>query len=211
MESRIVASLDVTDEKSLINIASSIGEYVFAIKINWPTVLSLGKTIIGKLSKHSRVICDFKLADIPNTHRLIMEQIADQNPWAVIAHAFVGKDSLSELVSSGIRIISVVSMSNEGSNRHLNPHWKELMQDAMEADVYGIVAPGNNYELLRDISSGKGHMKVFSPGIGAQGGSYIESLENGSDYVIIGRTIYNDEDPLSKVMKINSDIEKHKF
>ena len=211
MESRIVASLDLTDEKSLIKIASLMGENVFAIKINWPTVLSLGKTIIGRLSKFSKVICDFKLADIPNTHRLIMEQIADQNPWAVIAHAFVGKDSLSELVSSGTRIISVVSMSNEGSNRHLNPRWKELMEDALESGVYGIVAPGNNYGLLRQISSRKGNMKVFSPGIGAQGGSYIESIENGSDYVIVGRTIYSDEDPLSKVLKINLDIENHKF
>ena len=211
MESRIVASLDVTDEKSLINIASSIGEHVFAIKVNWPTILSTGKTIIGKLSRYSKVICDFKLADIPNTHRLIMEQLADQNPWAVIAHAFVGRDSLSELVSSGVRIIGVVSMSNEGSNKHLNPHWKDLMEEARESGVYGIVAPGNNYSLLREITSMKGNMKAFSPGIGAQGGSYIESLKNGSDYVIIGRSIYTSEEPLLEVNKINSGIEKLKL
>ncbi len=207
MESRIVASLDLTDKEKLLALSETIGKQVFAIKINWPTILSAGKSIIGELSSYSKVICDFKLADIPNTIKLIAKQIADQDPYAIICHPFVGSDSLKELVSTGIRTIGVVAMSNEGASEHLNKHWKELLSDVKGAGAYGIIAAGNNYTLLKEISSQKEHLKVFSPGVGAQGGSAAESIKKGSDYIIVGRAIYDSADPVSEIKKINSEIQ----
>ena len=207
MNHKIVASLDITDEKKLISIAEEISNSVFAIKINWPTILSLGKSIIGKLSVFSKVICDLKIADIPNTNRLIIEQISEENPWAVIGHLFPGPDSMKSLVdnSGEIKIIGVASMSNPGSNLYLNPNFENLVSDAITLGCYGIVAPGNDYELLRKISRTKGPLKIFSPGVGAQGGGYKKAISSGSDYVIIGRSIYENPEPLKYIMNLEGE------
>lgn len=207
MNHRIVASLDLTDEKKLMSIAEQISNNVFAIKINWPTILSLGKSIIGKLSMFSKVICDLKIADIPNTNRLIIEQISKENPWAVIGHLFPGPDSMKSLVenSGDVKIIGVASMSNPGSNLYLNPYFEKLVNDARSLGCYGIVAPANDYELLGKISGMKGLLKIFSPGVGAQGGGYKMAVRSGSDYVIIGRSIYENPDPLKYILDLEGE------
>ncbi len=211
MKGNIVASLDLTEEKQLISMADQIGSSVFALKINWPTILSCGKSIIGKLTKYSNVICDLKIADIPNTNRLIIEQISRENPWAVIGHLFTGTDSMKALLDNagGVKVIGVASMSNPGSNVYLNPNFEKLVEDAKALGCYGIVAPGNNYELLGSVSKIKGNLKIFSPGVGAQGGGYKQAIKAGSDYVIIGRSIYENPDPLKYISELESGNENH--
>ncbi len=197
MEKKIVASLDLTDQEKLIKMSEEIADYVFAIKINWPTILACGKDIISKLGKYSRIICDLKIADVPSTVDLIMKQITQENPYAVICHLFTGSDSLDTIVNNnmGVKIIGVASMSNIGAKKYLNPNYVSLIEDAKNAGCYGIVGPGNDYSLLSNMSKLKGEMKIFCPGIGAQGGSYREALRSGGDYMIIGRSIYESPSP----------------
>ncbi|MGP6207194.1 orotidine-5'-phosphate decarboxylase [Cuniculiplasma sp. SKW3] len=210
MDKKIVASLDLTDRNRLLRLAKILEEEIFAIKINWPTILSCGVDIIRDLSSYGKVICDLKIADIPNTNRMIMEIIGERDPFGVIAHVFPGTDSIQALIdaSKGVKVIGVVSMSNDGADRYLNPLHARILNDLKNTSAYGIIAPGNDYNLLREISKDKGNLKVFTPGIGAQGGSPALAVRNGSDYVIIGRSIYNSNDPEGYVRSINEEIEK---
>jgi orotidine-5'-phosphate decarboxylase len=201
MDTPIVASLDVVDRDILLSLAELIESKVFAIKINWPTILALGKSIIRELGKISNVICDLKIADIPNTNRLIMEQIKSEKPFAVITHLFTGYDSLESLIhyAGEIKIIGVSSMSNNGAREYLNRNASEMVELARKGKCYGIVTPGNDYTILQTISKQKGDMKIFSPGVGAQGGEFKQAIKSGADYVIIGRAIYESPDPLEYI------------
>lgn len=210
MNKRIVASLDLTDRDHLLKLAKTLQEEIFAIKINWPTILSCGVDIIRDLSDYGKVICDLKIADIPNTNRMIMEIIREREPFAVIAHVFPGIDSIQALLdaSNGVKVIGVVSMSNDGADMYLNPLHTRILNDLKNTSAYGLIAPGNDYGLLREISKERGNLKVFTPGIGAQGGSPALAVRNGSDYVIIGRSIYNSNDPERYLRSVNEEIEK---
>ena len=73
MASRLVLALDETDSVRACRIAEEVAPFVAAIKINYPLVLSSGLGIVTEISKFAKVICDFKVADIPNTNRLITE------------------------------------------------------------------------------------------------------------------------------------------
>ena len=73
MASRLVLALDETDPARALDIAKEVSPFVSKIKINYPLVLSAGLDIVTEISKFSKVICDFKVADIPNTNRLIAE------------------------------------------------------------------------------------------------------------------------------------------
>jgi orotidine-5'-phosphate decarboxylase len=45
-------------------------------------------------------------------------------------------------------------------------------------------------------------MLILSPGVGAQGGSAAEALRHGADFVIVGRSIYEDPDPRAAALRI---------
>ena len=56
---------------------------------------------------------------------------------------------------------------------------------------------------VKELSEG---LKIISPGVGAQGGDIVNAMLLGSDYVIIGRSIYNSLDPLGTLEGFSSSI-----
>jgi orotidine-5'-phosphate decarboxylase len=47
---------------------------------------------------------------------------------------------------------------------------------------------------------------IFSPGIDVQGGDARDAIVNGTEYVIVGRSIINAQDPLAKIIKLKKAI-----
>ncbi|MCL5783623.1 MAG: orotidine-5'-phosphate decarboxylase [Candidatus Thermoplasmatota archaeon] len=208
VDSKLVIALDVFDVDFAVDFARKIGREIFAIKINWPLVMVRGSSIISELSRYSRSICDLKIADIPNTNRLIAEKVAENGAWGVISHAFVGSDSLKAVVQAAgdVRVFSVVAMSHPGSADLISSSLENLVKISIEANVYGLIAPGNDLEMLRKVKKMAPGMKILSPGIGAQGGSASHAIANGSDYIIVGRAVYDDPDPLMKAREFNREL-----
>ena len=71
MESKIIFALDVYDYNTAVDLARTVGEKVFAIKIKWPVILENGIKIVRDLSKYANIICDFKLADIIKNRKTV--------------------------------------------------------------------------------------------------------------------------------------------
>ncbi|NLK26300.1 MAG: orotidine-5'-phosphate decarboxylase [Euryarchaeota archaeon] len=196
-DTRIVLALDETDERKALQVVDEVGELVDAIKINWPLVLSAGPSIITELAQLSSVICDFKVADIPNTVRLIAEQAFRRGASGLIVHAFTGTDSLRAAVeaAAGKDIFVVTEMSHPGGQEHTAPLAERFAAMAAEAGASGVIAPATRPERIAKIRSVVGDMLILSPGVGAQGGSASAAIRMGADYVIVGRSIYKSEHP----------------
>lgn len=209
-KSRLILALDVYDRAKALQIAKEIGEELKAIKVNWPLILGSGSDIITELSKYSKVLCDFKVADIPNTNRLITEKVRDLGAWGIITHIFPGRDSLDSVIYAAdeMRVFAVVSMSNPGSKEFIDGHLDQFSQTAAESNVYGVIAPGNKPDVLRKIRQAVGNKKIISPGIGAQGGDPTEAIKNGADWIIVGRMIYESPDPAGQAREINALLEE---
>lgn len=207
--SRIILALDETDEQKALAIAESVSGIVDAIKINWPLVLSAGPEMITKLSKYSDVICDFKVADIPNTVRLIVENSVARGASAVIVHAFPGSDSLAEAVKAAgdkAAIYAVTEMSHPGGKEFTAPNAEKLAQVGVDCDVKGFIAPATRPERIAAIRKIIGNREILSPGVGAQGGSASDAIKAGADYVIVGRAIYKSENPRQVAEEIAAEI-----
>jgi len=72
----VILALDVGTRDAAVSIAEKTGPYLDAIKIGYPLVLAAGLTIADELSAGGLpLIADFKVADIPNTSRLIAEEV----------------------------------------------------------------------------------------------------------------------------------------
>jgi len=81
------------------------------------------------------------------------------------------------------------------SRHYLAPLAEKMAKLAAEVGATGVVAPATRPERIRLIRSIIGDRTIISPGIGAQGGSPAAAINAGADYLIVGRSIYEAEDP----------------
>ena len=198
-KSRLIIALDVTDRKEALDIVAKLGPVVDAVKVNYPLVLSCGLGIIGEIKKYAPVIADFKVADIPNTNRLICEQTFKAGADAIICQGFTGRDSVEACVEvakkTGGDVFVVTEMSHPGALDFLQSCALELVDLANSAGASGIIAPATRPERLALIRKRAGNIKILSPGVGTQGGDAAAAIKAGADFVIVGRSIYNAKDP----------------
>jgi orotidine-5'-phosphate decarboxylase len=207
MASRLVLALDETDPVRACRIAEEVAPFVAAIKINYPLVLSSGLGIVTEISKFAKVICDFKVADIPNTNRLITESVFKAGAQGIIAHAFPGSESLKAIreVDSSKDLFVVITMSHPRGGDFFDI--EAFCSLALEVGATGVIAPATRPEDISQIRDLIGSLKIMSPGVGAQGGNSKEALKAGADFIIVGRGIYLSDNPAKAAEQYSRDLE----
>jgi orotidine-5'-phosphate decarboxylase len=207
-DSRLILALDVIEEEKALSVSKSVSGIVDAIKIGFPLTLACGIDIVTKIADFSVVICDFKVADIPNVNRMIVENAMRKGASGVIVHGFVGKDSIAACVkaASGKEVYVVVEMSHPGGIEFYQPQTERFAQLAKEVGASGVIAPATRPERVTFIKGLVGDLKVLTPGVGAQGGSAVQAISAGADYVIVGRSIYQADDPEKAAENMASEI-----
>lgn len=209
-DTRLILALDVTSRDSALSLANSLKDYFDAIKIGYPLILNAGLGVVSEISAFSHVIADLKIADIPNTNRLICEAVLKAGAKGIIAHAFPGGDSLQACAdcvrSYGADLFVVTEMSHPGAELFMAPLAEQMARLAVEVGATGIVAPATRPERIKLIRSVIGNKIIISPGVGAQGGSAQDALAAGADYLISGRSIIEANDPIASAKRLFLEI-----
>ena len=204
---RVILALDVTSRQDALRVVEAVRDYVDAIKINWPLILAAGPDIIREMSMIKDVICDMKIADIPNTNRLIVEQAMNRGASAVICHGFTGEDSVKACVDAARgQVFVVTEMSHPGGRQFTAPIADKLAALAKAAGARGIVAPATRPERISELRKIIGSLEIIAPGVGAQGGKASDALRAGADYIIVGRAIYESKDPRAAAESLASEV-----
>ena len=212
VKNNIILAMDLMDLKEAERVCESINEYIDTIKIGYPLTLAEGLSTIGffKDNFDYKVICDYKVADIPATNEKIANQTFDAGADAIICHGFVGSDSVDACKTSaedhGGEIFLLTEMSHPGAIKFLQPNADEIARMGVEMGITNYVAPSTRPERLSEIRDivGKDAF-IISPGVGTQGGDPKETLKYSSA-LIIGRSIYNAEDPEKSTREILESI-----
>ncbi|MDD3978047.1 orotidine-5'-phosphate decarboxylase [Methanomicrobium antiquum] len=202
----LILALDVLTREEALEIAEETYPYLDAIKLGYPLVLGAGLSVARELSQFDLpLIADFKVADIPNTNRLIAEHVFESGFSAIIAHGFAGSDSLKAIVeateNAGGECYVVAEMSHPGALEFLSGETAEkIAQMAVDCGTDGIIAPATRPERVKALRSIIKDKKILSPGVGAQGGDARE-IAPLIDGMIVGRSIYNSENPAKEAEK----------
>ena len=206
---RIVAAIDATDPLRARTVAKALAGRVDALKVNWPLVLAAGPEILTEFAASAYVLGDFKIADIPNTNRLIVEQALARGASGVICHAFAGEDSVRACVDAarGAEVFVVTELSPPGGQEFTAAHAEEFARLAVRAGAAGIIAPATRPERIRLLRGVVGERLILSPGVGAQGGRPADAIRAGADAVIVGRALYEAADPAKAAADIAREIE----
>jgi len=202
---KLILALDVTSREKALSLAGKLSDYFDAIKVGYPLILFAGLEIVKEISTFAPVIADLKVADIPNTNRLICQAVLGAGAGGIIAQAFPGKDSLQACAKSaaehGADLFVVTQMSHPGAELFMAPLAEKMARLAVEIGAAGVVAPATRPERIEQVRSIVGERIIISPGAGAQGGSASAALQAGADYLIVGRSIYQAEDPIASAKK----------
>jgi len=196
---------------SAINLLSNIEDYIAGIKIGLSFSLCVNldnvEEIIKNFSNKYFFICDFKIADIGYTNSLIIRNILNIGFNAIIAHAIIGfKDGLERIVSEAKKfnagVLALCAMSHNGAEEFINKHYIELLEIAAKSKVDGFILPATYPSYISTARKLYPWALIFSPGVGAQKAAFGSAINNGADFEIIGRSIYEAENPKKEIEKI---------
>jgi len=217
--SNIVLALDLTNEdrgvllRSALEVLDETHEYICAVKMNRHLVLPLGlfdgvRKIVDRARDFSLpTIMDCKINDIGNTNLVIARSYFEAGFDAVTVNSFVGwEDGLQpvfELARQLDRgVITLVYMSHkaawegygqtvyDSSKRRNRLQYVVFAEKAVSWGADGAVVGATYPEKIREVHGILGDsVPIYSPGVGAQGGSIEASVKSGSRYLIVGRSI----------------------
>jgi len=223
--SNIVLALDLPPDRPQLLLSKSIAilekvhPYVCAVKINRQLVLPLGLfNGVQKIVKfiHDRglpAIMDCKINDVGHTNRAIAEYYYEAGFDALTASPFVGWNEglqpVFELAKEMRRgVILLVYMSHRGAEEGYGqivrdpktersiPQYVLFAEKALSWGADGAVVGATYPEKISEVHEIlKGHVPIYSPGVGVQGGDIESAIRAGARYLIVGRTITLAEKP----------------
>jgi len=200
-KSKIILALDKVES---LNILSSVIKYVAGVKIGLPLLISIGaesmKSIIMNYKNDAIFIADLKVSDIPETNENIAKTIKNIGFDAVIAHAFVGSESLKALVKH-LSVFSLVGMTHRDSYL-INSNVEVLIKISRAVGITNFVAPATYPDIIKHLRKEVSDALIISPGVGVQGAPFGSALKVGADFEIIGRSITTALNPVEEIQKI---------
>ncbi len=222
--SRIVLALDLNRSSSghVLQTAKSLLEktspYICAVKLGRQTVIDLGTERTRTLIKHAHAndlpcIIDDKTNDIDEINKSIAEAYFGMGFDGIIVNPFAGwKGGLEPVFKlahdNGKGVIVLVYMSHPGAaesygqlvlnghNKRPRPQFQLFAEKAGLWKADGVVVGATRPEIVRKVKSKlRDGVRIYSPGIGTQGGDIPSALRAGTDFFIIGRSITTASDP----------------
>ena len=208
---KIILALDTADLQEAINISKLIKNKIFTIKIGLEFFNAHGKTGIKKLNEigFTNLMLDLKLKDIPETVYKAIKALDDIEIGFLTVHGQGGKSMIEKAKKAAqeikaqpeILMVTILTALNDidlkdmGASNTVEDQVKNLSKMARNMKV-GIVCSGHEAKSVRKIIGS--NLLIFTPGIRM---SYdkkddqqrvctpIESLKNGADKIIMGRSI----------------------
>jgi orotidine-5'-phosphate decarboxylase len=214
---RVVLALDLSGpyETRMARAATVLEEtrdLISAVKVNHHLLLPFGleglKGIVATCKKSGLpLIADLKINDIESTNVNIVDSLLFYGFDAVIANPFVGRDEglgvvVERMHGAGGGVLFLVYMSHKGAEEGYGlrtetgePFYRIFARRAREWGADGVIVSAKSPRVIEETRSVVGRdCLIFSPGLGAQGGS--SESASGADFVIVGRSVTESKDPV---------------
>jgi len=226
-ESRVIVALDFADEAGAMALVERLSPELCRLKIGKELFTRCGPDLVRKIvNRGYDVFLDLKYHDIPNTVANACRAASDLGVWMLNVHALGGpamlaaaREALAGRDAPLLIAVTILTSSSDddlkavGISQSTGEMVGRLATLARDQGLDGVVCSAREAEALRSLL-GKDFVLV-TPGIrlptddaGDQKRivSPRDAIERGSDYLVIGRPITQAEDPVQKLLTINSDI-----
>ena len=221
---RIILALDTTNLDEAINIAKTIKDKIFTVKLGLEFFNAHGKVGVKKFNEIgiTNLMLDLKLKDIPETVYKAIKALDNIKFGFITIHGQGGKamiekakKAVNEIKSRPkIMMVTILTALNNddlkatGNSNTVEEQVGKLAEVAKEMNV-GVVCSGHEAKNVRKVIGPD--LLIFTPGIRMTNDDKddqkrictpIESIINGSDKIIMGRSLIkgNIEENLNRVL-----------
>lgn len=224
VSSPIIVALDNMDQYQALSLADNLDPTLCRLKVGKELFTKYGSELVKSLHQRNfDVFLDLKFHDIPNTTAQAILAAADMGVWMVNVHASSGRTAMQtvkqRLTDANyntlvIAVTVLTSMSQQdlaeiGITDSVENHVKRLAQLTQASGLDGVVCSAQEASALKQLC-GKDFLLV-TPGIrlpedASNDQTRIctpqQAMANGSDYLVIGRSITASSNPTAKLEQI---------
>lgn len=226
---KLIVALDVDSVEKAERLIDTLSPEVDIFKVGIAPFTGFGKEILDKLSlDNKKVFLDLKFHDIPNTVRNAAREAAKRKVFMMNFHCLGGEEMLKaalegaregggETILLGVTILTSMDkdeMGKIGLKGEVEDKVLEFAESAKKSGLQGVVASAKETRKIKE-KCGEAFL-VVTPGIRPAWASKAdqkrtltpkEALEEGADYIVVGRPIIEAEDPLEAARKITKEME----
>ena len=227
-EPKIIVALDFADEQSALVLLHQLDPAICRVKIGKELFVSCGPQLVEKIqTKGFEVFLDLKFHDIPNTVSRACQAAARLGVWMVNVHASGGlammtaaRDALQNFTNPPLLIAVTVltsldnmALAQIGFKEQADSQVLHLAQLAYQAELDGVVCSAREAALIRNNTDKD--FCLVTPGIrpvnvDTQDQSRVctprQALDNGADYLVIGRPITEANNPRHALQTIYNSL-----
>ena len=220
-------ALDATNNRKNIKVVNKLYKLVYGFKVGYRSFYNkdADKLITEIKRKKSKLFLDLKLHDIPNTVGSAIGSLKNINPDFLTLHISGGEEMLKSALKNiknfnlktkilGVTLLtSLDDKDSEKIYREKNTDKliKKLALIASKTKIAGLICSG------QDLKSLKGFKKLLkiTPGVklldrkdDQKRVSFVhDALDNGANFVVIGRELINAKDPMKLLNEYNKKYE----
>jgi len=227
--SKIIIALDFKDEATTMALVEQLQPSLCRLKVGKELFVRCGPSLVKKLiNKDFDVFLDLKFHDIPNTVAAACQAAADMGVWMVNVHASGGRNMMQAARDAieqchhkplliGVTILTSLSrqdIAEVGLDVEPQEQVLRLAKLARASGLDGVVCSPQEATILKQ-EVGQDFCLV-TPGVRPAGADIgdqqrimtpAEALAAGSDYLVIGRPITANADPVRALIDISKECQ----
>jgi len=227
-KSPIIVALDYQNLDSALALVDTIDPNLCRVKVGMELFTAEGpRAVKGLVDRGFDVFLDMKYYDIPNTVAGAVRSAADLGVWMVNLHASGGsammqaaRNVLADREQKPMLIaVTVLTSSSEhelletGVSASTEQQVLALAQLAKQSGMDGVVCSARESVMLKQALGDK--FELVTPGIRPQNAEVgdqkrivtpAQAIEQGSDYLVIGRPVTQAPDPNQALVAILQEI-----
>ena len=227
-KSQIIIALDYPTAEAAKPLLEQLDPARCRVKVGKELFTAAGPAFVSRLVQQGfDVFLDLKFHDIPNTVAKACQAAAELGVWMLNVHALGGGRMLAaarEAIDNSAHrplLIAVTILTSMGPEEltqiglvgDAEEHVRRLAQLAQEAGLDGVVCSPLEVAMLRKYIEPS--FKLVTPGIRPKGAAVgdqtrimtpADAISAGSDYLVIGRPITQQSDPMAALAAIEKEI-----
>jgi orotidine-5'-phosphate decarboxylase len=231
---KIILALDTSEQDYALELVDKLGPYVNIFKVGLELYSIAGPSIIQEIHKRGKkVFLDLKFHDIPHTVSRAGIVAARLGVFMFNLHASGGYDMMKQCRDDvvniclnedidrprmlGVTLLTSISKDilrdEVGIQHSLDTHVRHLAGLSQKAGLDGVVASARETAMIRG-QCGRGFL-IVTPGIRTSGTPVDDqmrtmtpkqAIREGSDYLVMGRAILKQSDPVKTIYLIKNEI-----
>jgi orotidine-5'-phosphate decarboxylase len=227
---RLIVALDLSSPADNEQLVETLGSAVSFYKLGWGLLLHPGGFDLFESLLRSRksVFLDLKFYDVPNSVAVAVSAAAARGVRFLTVHGNqdIIKAAAQARGTGNLKILAVTvltSLSEVEARRMYGMPDSVTLEEHVAAFARNMVAAGcdglitSPWEVAAIRRSVPAQVVIATPGIRLEGeskddqkrtGTPFDSIVNGADYLVVGRSVYRDPDPRGKVEEYVRAIER---